>query len=221
MKNELQTYLERPKRYDNIDGTGEIIMGLMLLAFALIGYLQPMIPPDSFWHRHGLLFMYAILLPMLGLGFLLQKSIKRNLTFPRTGYVAFPQNKKLLAAGMLWVGVLGAVIAVLFAIIFIPLALIGRTHHLTMNITRILYAALLILPYGFWLCRMGKGQPWKWFIFGFMVIALAAVVVMVPGGVFETWCWVALLAGVSWIFSGGTTLISYLRHNKGQVPEAE
>ena len=40
MKTELQDLAARPKRYNNIDGTGEIGLGVMALGFALLGYLN-------------------------------------------------------------------------------------------------------------------------------------------------------------------------------------
>ena len=52
MKDELQSYMDRPKRYENIDGTGEIYMGLMILGFALLGYvfyLAFWVPLYAFW----------------------------------------------------------------------------------------------------------------------------------------------------------------------------
>ena len=91
MKDELQNYLARPKRYDNIDGTGEMYMGLMILGFALLGYLQTILPTDSLWSTNGfasLLFMYLILIPVLALGYWGSKAIKKHITWPRTGYVA-------------------------------------------------------------------------------------------------------------------------------------
>jgi len=72
MSDALQDYLRRPKRYANIDGTGEIYMGLMILGFALLGYLQTILPKDSMWSTNGfagLLFMYLVLVPVLALGY--------------------------------------------------------------------------------------------------------------------------------------------------------
>ena len=47
MKDELQNYMGRPKRYNNIDGTGEMGMGIFLLSFALLNYLQTALPAKS------------------------------------------------------------------------------------------------------------------------------------------------------------------------------
>ena len=91
MKDELQNTMERPKKYDNIDGTGEMFFGLMILGFALFGYLQTVLPEHSMWRTNvfaPFLLMYGVLLPTLGFSFLLQRVVKKHLTWPRTGYVA-------------------------------------------------------------------------------------------------------------------------------------
>ena len=87
----IRDYLMRPGRYDNIDGTGEMTLGAMLLGFALLGYLQSILPKSSIWMRGwpSLLFMYVIVVPVMALTYLGVKAIKRYITYPRTGYVAY------------------------------------------------------------------------------------------------------------------------------------
>ena len=120
MNNKLQNYMDRPKRYDNIDGSGEIYMGLMFLGFGLLNYLQTVLPKDSLWSTNGfasLLFMYLILIPVLALGFWGVKAIKKHITWPRTGYVAYgaggsdAKARKSFWAVMVAVAVFAAVIA--------------------------------------------------------------------------------------------------------------
>ena len=98
MRNELQNYLERPKRYNNIDGTGEMAMGLMGLGFTFLNYLSAVLPKNSMW-RHGfpsmVLFVGGLLL-MFGVLHWGPKAIKKHITWPRTGYVASPRWRKVL-----------------------------------------------------------------------------------------------------------------------------
>ena len=54
MEPELQSTLGRLKRYDNIDGTGEMFMGLMILGFTLLAYLQGVVPKNSIWRQRAL-----------------------------------------------------------------------------------------------------------------------------------------------------------------------
>lgn len=226
MKDEIQDYMHRPKRYDNIDGTGEIFMGLMLLAFALIGYLQGTMPEHSFWQRHGLMFMYGVLAPFLGLGWLIQKLVKRNITFPRTGYVARGSADRPLATKMkswFYCAVVGPIIGLIVLGIFALLAHLGRSHPFglsaafSLSTGRIVYAALFIGIYGFWINRMGQGQSWKWAILILVAAGMITAGMLVP---IHDWRsdpfkkWVMLLAGASWVLSGAGTLIGYLRHHQ-------
>jgi hypothetical protein len=222
MKDDIQNYLDRPKRYHNIDGTGEIFMGLMMLAYALIGFLEATLPKESFWQQHSLLFIYSVLLPVLGLGWLLQKVIKRTVTWPRTGYVAFPGGAAAIGGRMVWPFALGVVIAAVVVLVFVPLALIGKTHHLTMSVTRLFYAAFFVAPYAFWVSKMCDGQRWKWFVVAFMALGLIVLGLSIPGGLFDSFFpWVALFVGLTWSVSGGATLVHYIRHNPRPASQAE
>ena len=91
MKPELQNTLGRLKRYDNIDGTGEMFMGLMILGFSFLAFLQGNVPKNSIWSQGllNMLLMEMVLIPVLGLGYWGARAIKKHITWPRTGYVAF------------------------------------------------------------------------------------------------------------------------------------
>lgn len=216
MKDDLSGYINRPKRYDNIDGTGEIFMGLMLLGFATVGYIERNLAAQSFWMRHGVLLMYSVLALFLGLGFLVQKLVKRGITFPRTGYVALGSIEKPVvtkAKGLVYGAILGAVFAVVLCLIFIPLFVFGKHHPVSLEAGRLLYAGLFVLVYGFWIVRMGQGQRWKWGVLGLCAAVLLMLAIMIPAkdgfldGFFPM---TALCAGLAWILSGIGTLITYL-----------
>lgn len=49
MKSELQEYMKRPTLYENIDGTGEMSMGVMFLGYAILSYWQVLLPENSVW----------------------------------------------------------------------------------------------------------------------------------------------------------------------------
>ncbi len=86
----IQEYSLRPGRYVNIDGSFELGWGMMLFLFALSHYLTIVFPRPSIWTKGlgALLFICAALGPMLA-----PKAIKRFITWPRTGYVAFRRGK--------------------------------------------------------------------------------------------------------------------------------
>jgi MFS family permease len=228
MRDELQDTMMRYKRYDNIDGTGEMFMGLMLMGFALLGYLQTVLPEHSMWRTNffGLLFMYAVLIPVLGAGYWLRRVIKQRITFPRTGYVAghslwrmmfAPRtDKNEVAPGTatrraFWVAILSltivtAVVAAGFGYIM------ARQLHGALGFARVSYLAFWVPIYAFWVFRMGREHLWKWLVLLFMALGLVAIGLIVPGGFVELSRWVTLFVGLMWFVSGGATLYSYLRH---------
>lgn len=234
MKNELQDYMARPKRYDNIDGTGEMFMGLMILGFALLGYLQTILPAHSMWRTNGiagLLFMYAVLVPVWGLGFGMQKLIKKKVTWPRTGYVAYGRapgmsptthgDRKIWWTGMFSIALAGAVIAAVLGASLAILMVLGKKHHGALSLARGLYLAFWVPIYAFWVSRMGREQPWKWLVLLAMALGLVVIGLFGPGDFIKLSHTVTLFVGLMWLLSGGATLLSYLRRTQPPVREAE
>ena len=239
MRDELEHTLMQHKRYDNIDGTGEMFMGLMLMGFALLGYLQTVLPEHSMWRTNffGLLFMYAVLMPVLGLGYLVRRVIKKHLTWPRTGYVAGHSMWRLMfaprpagveaASGMpTRKGCWGAILAFVLvtAVVsagFAVLTVFSVRHHAGLSFARVAYLAFWVPLYAFWVFRMGREQRWKWLVLFFMALGLAAIGLIVPGSIVELSRWVALFIGLMWMISGGVTLYFYLRHTPPPAPVTE
>lgn len=217
MKDELQNYLERPKRYDNIDGTGEISMGVMLLGFALLGYLQAVLPKDSRW-RNGfasLLLMYLILIPVLALGYWGGQAIKKHITWPRTGYVAYRRDGKSW-----WTAVVATfVVSVVVGAGFTCLVILARRHD-SISLPRMFMLVTWVPGYAFWIYHMGREHPWKWLVLLFMALGLLVIDLIVPGDVVELFRPVSLLVGLTWLGSGVATLYSYIRHTQPPAPEA-
>jgi len=61
---------------------------------------------------------------------------------------------------------------------------------------------------------MCDGQQWKWFVVAFMALGLIVLAMAIPGGLFDSFFpWVALFVGLTWVVSGGVTLVRYIRHN--------
>jgi len=97
MKNEsppssadILQYTLRPGQYCNVDGSVEIGWGLMCACFGISSYVTLLAPsPTVWWHGvQWLFFVCGALGPLLA-----PKIIKRLLTFPRTGYVAYQKGK--------------------------------------------------------------------------------------------------------------------------------
>jgi drug/metabolite transporter (DMT)-like permease len=222
MKNELQDYLGRPKRYDNIDGTGEMLMGLMMLGFTLLGYLNAVLPENSMW-RHGLagmLLMPAVLLPVLGSGYWGAKAIKKHITWPRTGYMALGGGGKSRRTTMAALSALAAGIAGISAF-GIACLMRFESQHDWISLAWMGNAAIFVAAYAFWIYRMEKDRPWKWLVLLFMVLGILAIAFIAPGDIVG-WRWLMLsFIGLTWLGSGGASLYLYIRHTQPPAPEAE
>jgi MFS family permease len=222
MKDELQNFMEQPKRYDNIDGTGEMFMGLMLLGFALLGYLQTALHQHSMW-RYGffmLLFMFGIMIPVMGLGFVIQRVVKKYITWPRTGYVAYNPDRKTFRKSILKTAGGGAIFGVAFGVGFACMLGLAKSHPSAMTLVRWIYLGFWVPIYAFWVLRLGREHSWKWLIVLFMALGLVAIGLIVPGGFIELTRTVALFVGLVWLISGVGTLISYIRRTQPPVGES-
>jgi drug/metabolite transporter (DMT)-like permease len=218
MKNELQNYMGRPKRYNNIDGTGEIGMGLMAVCYGLLGYVQAVLPENSMW-SHGLasmLLFFAGLLLMAGLLLWVPKAIKKRITWPRTGYVTYRRWGKSWWTVMIASVVITAVIAAGVDC----LIRFDRSHD-WMSLPRIGAVAIYVAGYGYWIYRMERDHPWKWLVLLLMVLGLLVVALIAPADLVGLWAVMLLLVGLAWLGSGGVTLYLYIRHTRPPAPEAE
>lgn len=236
--------LEYHKWYDNIDGTGEMFMGLMVLGFALLGYLQTILPEHSIWRTNsfcGLLFLYAVLILVLGPAYWLRRVIKRRITFPRTGYVVGhsvwramfaprPANGEP-ASGLptrrgMWGAMLGLALlsAVVAAGLVCVLAYERRHVRATMWLADVGYVGYLgfwVLIYAFWIWRIGREHAWKWLLLVLMTLGLLVIGLVGPGNFIEVARLVMLFVGAVWVISGMGTLCSYLRRTRPHAPETK
>jgi hypothetical protein len=217
MKDEIQNYMDRPKRYDNIDGTGEMGMGLMMLAFALSGCLNAILPDNHWWNTiGGVLVMYAVLIPALCLGYWGGKAIKKHITWPRTGYVAYGPNRqsRWMPSATVCLG------SVVIGGGLVCLMLVARRHG-AISLLGIGTLAVYAATYAFWIFFMGREHSWKWGVLVFMTIGLLVIGLPVGGDYFKVWRQVALFVGLVWLGSGAATLYLYLRHTQPPAQGAE
>lgn len=115
MDQDFEEIQKRTKRYWYTDGLHEIAFGFICLILSLYFLAQVLLPQDSLLAN----FLTAgFVLFLLGSGFLIRRSvgkIKERLTYPRTGYVSYPNpgaHQNLLAA------VLGLLFAILLVTFF-------------------------------------------------------------------------------------------------------
>jgi hypothetical protein len=220
----------RPKRYDKNDGTAEMVIGIMAMGFALLGSWEAILQQNSIW-RHGfanaLLFFAGVLL-MAGLMHWVPRAIKRRITWPRTGYVAYnlggptAKSKKIFWTVMIVVVVFsaanGAIVAYLTRLLDPGssgphrVVLGGRQDWI--NFGWIGVAPLYVAIYGWLICRNDRNHPWKWLVLLFMALELFAIAVVAPGDFAALGRTMLLATGLTWIASGGVTLYLFVRHTQ-------
>jgi hypothetical protein len=203
-----------------------MFVGLTLLGFALAGYLEAVLPENSpTWMRVAVIF--ASLLLALALAYWTRRTIKRYITWPRTGYAAYPRHGRSW-----WVTTILVRLAVLIAAV--GLAFWIKRHHWmgmtnvswnlspkTWNLRVGLLIVISVTAYPIWIFRTGRAYWWKWLVLLFMLLGAVTLAFIVPGD-FGQWArppvlFVALL----WLGSGAGSLYSYVRHTKDVTPEIE
>jgi hypothetical protein len=224
MNVDVQNYMQRAKQYQNIDGTGEIFVGLTLLGFALAGYLETLLPENSPTSMRVVV-IFASLMLALGLAYWVRRTIKQHITWPRTGYAAYPRHGRSW-----WVTtILARLIALVVAV---SLAFLIRRHHWMSNVNWnlspktwnprvVLLIVISTAAYPISISRMGRAHWWKWLVFLLMILGVITLAFIVPAD-FGHWeqppvLFIALL----WLGSGAGTLYSYVRHTKPAIPESE
>ena len=215
MKTELRDFMGRPKLYNNIDGTGEMGVGVMMLGFALVSYLQGVLP-EGWRGKHdpaGLLLLFGGMGAVLGLIHWGSKAIKKHITWPRTGYVAYRRDGKAWWTTYAVPCVGGGVIATGFVFLM-------RQPHM-MSLTRMVYLTVFVGSYAVFIYRFGKGCPWKWAVLLFLALGLFTIGLIVPGNIVELVRPVGLFLGLTFLASGGTTLYLYIRYTQPPAPEIE
>ncbi|HXP61103.1 MAG TPA: hypothetical protein VN829_11460, partial [Dongiaceae bacterium] len=88
--NQVRNIMDRPRLYYNIDGLGEVNIGVMFLGFALLLWLLVHSPANSLWHQ-------VAWLVFLGLALIMHygtKALKTHVTYPRTGFVEYRRSDR-------------------------------------------------------------------------------------------------------------------------------
>jgi hypothetical protein len=218
--------VDRSRQYHNVDGVGELGIGVMCLGYALLGWMQVHSPEHSAWNGMFTLFIFVgVLCAVIHYG---TRAIKQRITFPRTGYVEYRKRDKV------WIPMLvGAFVSAMFA----AAAVIGMRSHWNLtsaaSLTGVLFA-------GFYARGIARSVQWKWIV----VVLLAAtslVVGLLPASALDalignSWVsrrhhllsqafaavWLCMTAyGVLTLISGGISLWLYLRRTQPPAPEQE
>jgi hypothetical protein len=225
---QIDSILQRPKLYNNIDGVGELGLGFMLLGFALLSWLQARSPAGAIWHRMDV-FVVWVGLMLLGIQYG-SKAIKTHITYPRTGFVAYRRRDSTGTA---------AIAFVVAALVAAGIGFAAHFHwnsafHLRLTTPVADFGLAFAVAYAFGIARAVR---WKWGVVGAIAIC-SVVVAMLPenllgaivgagsavGGISAeaagAWLLSILAYGAILLISGGISFVLYLRHTQPPVQAA-
>ena len=226
---ELQKLVLQPKRYETINGAGEIGWGMAILCFTASSYV-PIILPGSPWRGWiGFLFLAGACLAMP----LALWASKRFVTWPRVGYVAFRRDKPWWI-GIIVSAVVGGGVSIALMLLLLPdwLHSIPATAHSaaitspTMPgrpgwLDRLLIAGFGMLNATLYLMINAvsiKEHRWKWVCFAVILAVSLVIAFLGKGNYVELSRPVYLLHGPVFLLSGVITLIGFL--SRHQPPDA-
>ena len=222
---QIESLLQRPKLYNNIDGVGELGMGFLLLGYALPASLRIHSP---IWHKWGSFLWFMVVIAAIHYG---SKAIKEHITYPRTGFVEYKKQEKVWPA---------AIAFVLSALVALGLALVARSHwvigvHWGMTTPVALIGLVFVV---FYVLHIAMAARWKWVMAAAMTIC-SIVIAMLPAGVvgavagntsavatldersFGAWLLSMMLYGAILMTSGSISFVLYLRHTQPPAQAAE
>jgi hypothetical protein len=214
---QIGTLLDRPKAYYNIDGVGELGGGFMLLAWALLTWLQVHAPRASVWHSVWMLCIYVGLMSLIiRYG---SKAIKNHITYPRTGFVEYHTSwRPAIAAG------------VVSAVLVVGLAFARRSQW-EIPAPATIFGLLFAASYARAFARTVR---WKWAVVCLMAAGSLAIAKLPADLILDSQSWITtvlpekleaafllllLFYGPLLMVSGGISFWLYLRHTQSPAQE--
>lgn len=196
MKDQFEKIRQRTIQYSYIDGTNELTFAGLCIILALFFLAQVLVPAGSLLYK---LLNASLVLVVIGGVFLvrrLSQVIKSRLTYPRTGYVAYPKKPASRLGSILFTVGMLALVAFMFTQAPASLAWMPAVTGF------IIAFVLLVIGYS---TRLGR----------FYMIGL--VTLLIGGGL--SWVGIGDILGLSVFYgllglvmglSGGCTLRTYL-----------
>lgn len=231
--NEIQTAMMRPKRFETINGAGELGWGAMMLCFAFSSYLSVVRPYSPWRSVVSMLFLLGAVSAMP----LCRWAIKKYITSPRAGYFVIRRDRNF------WIMML--VTAAIAAGVSFGLTRLMRPEIVQMAQSQVhravaansvsdspgtlsssgkLMLALMVSTGVILYLMMNaisiKEHRWKWLLLVILALGPLVICYLVPGSFIEVSRPVMLFLGLVWFMSGGATLVSFARHAQPMMPEA-
>ncbi len=199
MKDPIQETIRQTQRYWYVDGLAEMGTGSLIFFYGVLT-LASTLAPEA-WV--GAL-MTGLGQPLFFIGGLVLVSylvrwLKERITYPRTGYVAYPRRKKRAGRAFF----LGAGVAVVFSILSIVL-----TAALRENWIPVLVCFPLAMAEIWWAYSIGLKRFYILAAFT-ILLGIGLAIPPVPQACRLPILFVAM--GASWAISGAMTLYHYLR----------
>jgi hypothetical protein len=202
MASQIDDYVKRPVRYQNIDGLAELGIGILWTGLMLVQLLRDVAPSGSIWH--GRIAFYVCVAALTLAVLYGQKVLKKRITYLRTGYVKYRPKRIRIAIAVL------TAIAIAIATV---LVLRNLAPHSSETVKMALASAAWALFYAF-MTRMEAA--WRWVVLVALLVVPPAATVLPLGRL-----WLGnlpfVLQGVIFAVSGAIALALYLRQNP--VPE--
>ncbi len=166
---QIDSLMNRPKAYFNLDGVNELGIGFMALGFGLLAWLQTHSAETSI--ANSLYFCYAYMIAMVSALHYGTSAIKNRITYRRTGYVEYRDRftRWLPALALGWGALSG---------VWLYLAL---KHHWEIKASGAWVGLLFVAAY----TRIAMSIRWKWAISALM-LAATLVVAALPAGFVAT-----------------------------------
>ena len=201
MANQIDDFVKRPMRYQNVDGLNELGAGVIWTGLVLLLLLRDIAPSGSIWHTRAAFAIGGVVLLIVVR--YCQRILKKRITYPRTGYVKYRQSRARANAIACAVGVAAASA--------VWLIVVGFDHH-PFEAAQIASASVGWGATYVILTRIDAA--WRWAFLG----ALTAVPPIVATlSLSHLWLDIFLSDGLILTTSGVIALTFYLRENP--VPE--
>ena len=227
----LQKLVMQPKRYETINGSGEIGWGTAILCFAFSSYSAVILPNSMGKWRAGiggLLLVCACMAMPLCLW-----ASKRFVTWPRVGYVAYRRDRNFWTMMVVTMVVAAGVslgLSLLMRHDIIQMAQ-SQAHHSVATTPGTPSHASKIMPTVFIVSNAImylminavsiREHRWKWLLLVLLVLGATGICFLARGNYTELFRPLGLFLGLIWFISGAITLVSFINHHQPPAPETE
>lgn len=218
---QVANLVHRPRLYYNVDGLGELGIGVMCLGCALLWWLLANTAADTVWHKGAIFFFFA-LIAVIHFG---TKAIKERITYPRTGFVAYRKRDRRITA---------MIAAPVGALVVFGLAMVVRGHWDVTGVA-LLFGPALAASYAYGFAR---ASGWKWIVVVVMLLASVAIALLPPSTLaalasdsgsgrpiltraFGTLLVTLIVYGAVLMISGAVSFWLYLRHTQAPAQESQ